>query len=253
MPDARRHRGAHPDDPRDFAPTEWPRLSRACAELSWLFSHGYAETASLKLVGDHHQLRERQRRAVLRAACSDVDAAERRARRRELEQLRGAALGIDGFNCLITLEALLSAAPVFSGRDGALRDLASVHGTYRHVEETRPALDALRGLLEAHGVAAVRMYLDRPVGNSGRLRGLVEEVFAGSPCRLSTRLCDSVDGEIVAAEPVVASSDSWIIQRAAAWVDLPATFARQLGSAVWRVPLDGCLQSTDLAPSSASS
>src|SRR5690606_19247968 len=103
-------------------------------------------------------LRERQRRAIMRAACTDEARARRRARRLALSDLRERALGIDGLNCLITLEGMLSGAPVFRGRDGATRDLASVHGTYRKVEETLFALKALRGLLEDAGVASACMY-----------------------------------------------------------------------------------------------
>lgn len=238
MPDTRRHRGPHPEDRALFGEAAWPTLQRATSELSWLLTRGYSEDASLKLVGDHHQLRERQRRAVMRAACTDAARSERKARRLPLTALRGEAIGIDGLNCLITLEAMLSGAPVFLGRDGATRDLASVHGTYRSVEETLPALTALRELLEATGVASACVYLDRPVGNSGRLRALVEEVFAHSPCPTRAELCASVDPVLVAEAPIAASSDGWVLDRAQHWVDLPAAYAERAGLTLWRVPLD---------------
>ena len=136
MPDSRRHRGPHPADEELFAAAELGVLERACAELSWLLSRGYADNAALALVGDRYQLRKRQRLAVLRASCTDDAVVARAARRLDSSAMSGRRVAIDGFNCLITIEAALAGAPIFRGRDGCLRDLASVHGSYRTVEET---------------------------------------------------------------------------------------------------------------------
>ena len=81
MPDQRQHRGRHPADSRLFASAEVPVLRRATEELSWLLERGYSQVATLKLVGDHFGLRERQRLAVLRSSCGASAAAERGRRR----------------------------------------------------------------------------------------------------------------------------------------------------------------------------
>ncbi|HSG88818.1 MAG TPA: DUF434 domain-containing protein, partial [Pseudomonadales bacterium] len=72
MPDHRRHRGPHPDDARLFAPDTVGPLRTAVGDLSWLFSRGYAERSAVKVVGDRYRLRERQRIALRRSACSDA-------------------------------------------------------------------------------------------------------------------------------------------------------------------------------------
>jgi hypothetical protein len=233
MPDTRSHRGARADDASSFAPERVPVLRTATAELSWLLSRGYSEHAASTLVGDHHQLVQRQRMAVRRASCSD----EQRARRREKRVARAPALRVDGFNCLITIEAMLSGGPIFVGRDGALRDLASVHGTYRKVEETVPALEAIRDTLADLEVAEAEFLLDRPVGNSGRLRGIIEQVFAGAPCSVQVALHDAVDPALVQSG-IAASSDSWILDRALGWLDLPAAVAERRGQSLWLVDLE---------------
>ena len=69
--------------------------------------------------------------------------------------LRGRPLRIDGFNLILTLESALGGGIVLGGRDGCYRDLASVHGTYRRVEETRPALDLSTRLLADLGTGPV--------------------------------------------------------------------------------------------------
>jgi len=221
MPDSRSHRGAHPEDARDFAADCWPRLRSAGEELSFLFERAYAADSALKLVGDHHQLTARQRKAAQRAACGEPARLSRKARRLTPPQLRGRTLCIDGFNCLITVEAWLSGAPLFLGRDGALRDLASVHGSYRAVQESEQAATLLVATLLAHGVHGVRILLDRPVGNSGRTRGLFEQACQQASLSAQVELSDRVDQELVASGLPVASSDSWILDQALAWLDLP--------------------------------
>ncbi len=237
LPDKRQHRGAHPNDARDFASEHHATLREAAFELSWLLGRNYSERAALKLVGDQHQLSARQREAIMRGACSEQARSGRLARRLEVADLRGAMLGIDGFNCLITLEVMLSRGPVFAGRDGALRDLASVHGTYRRVAETEPAIQLLVDALVGWGVSSVHVLLDKPVGNSGRLRGLLQAALERTTLQSSCELSERVDRKLVQLGCAVASSDAWILDHARAWIDLPALLAAQQGFPLWRVEL----------------
>jgi hypothetical protein len=238
VPDSRTHRGAHPEDARDFAPAAEPRLSAAARELSFLLAHDYAPDGALKLVGDHHQLSARQRKAVSRASVSEQARMRRSLRRVEAQQLASERVAVDGFNCLITVEAMLSNAPILCCRDQVLRDLASVHGSYRSVAESERALDLLLAALARRQVAAVEVLLDRPVGNSGRTSSLIMRRAAALPFPLSVRLSDRVDPELAASADIVASSDSWILERAARWLDLPALVAKDEGLALWRVQFD---------------
>ena len=156
-----------------FAAGRWSALRRAVSELSWLLSRGYAETSSLKLVGDRYSLLERQRLAVLRCSCAD-DALERRsAKESAADALLEKPLWIDGYNVLTSLEAALAGGLMLAARDGCWRDLASMHGTYRKVEETLPAFEQIGGWLAARRIGPVRWLLDRPVSNSGRLRKMM--------------------------------------------------------------------------------
>src|SRR5256885_8530001 len=61
---------------------------------SWLLSRGYQPKSALKLVGDRHSLRERQRLAVGRAACSDESRERRHARDRKSTRLNSSHLVI---------------------------------------------------------------------------------------------------------------------------------------------------------------
>jgi hypothetical protein len=220
MPQHQRHRGRHPQDDRLFAPDQIPLLIRAVADLSYLFTQGYAETAALKLVGDHYQLTRRQRRAVLGASCSDTALASRTERRQSTEQLHGAEIALDGYNQLITAESILSNGILLRGRDGCVRDLASVHGSYRRVEETSDAIHLLGECLHGLQAARVTWLFDAPVSNSGRLRALMQELALAQGWDWDIQLISQVDKTLASSAAVVISSDSWILDRASRWASI---------------------------------
>lgn len=239
MPDHRRHRGPHPDDRALFEAAHLPTLRVACAELSWLLSRGYAETSSLKLVGDRHQLHARQRLAVLRCSASDPAAASRLDRLRPPGTIAGLPVVVDGHNLVITLESALAGAPLLVGRDGNLRDLASLHGTYRLVEETAPAIESIAETLEALGVSDVEWLFDAPVSNSGRLAAMVREVAARRGCSWEARLEPDPDPLLERSRRVVASADSRVLDACGAWTPLASEVVRRLGKEVWFVDIGG--------------
>lgn len=220
MPDSRSHRGPVPRDDEAFAPAEWPRLREAVGDYSWLLGRGYAEPSALKLVGDRYRLVERQRMAVRRGSCSDEALARRRAREVAPESVRGRPIRIDGFNVLTTVEAALGGAVVLLGRDRALRDLAGVHGTYRKVEETLPALRLLGESLARLGVGPCHWLLDRPVSNSGRLAVEIGRLAEERGWDWSVELVFNPDPVLAASQDVVVTADSAILDLCGGWLNL---------------------------------
>jgi len=176
MPDHRVHRGPHPQDTELFAPAVWPRLQTATNELSWLLTRGYATPSAVKLVGDRHNLNQRQRVAVMRCACSDAAREHRCNRSVSPDAIIGKPLLIDGYNVLTSIEAALGDGVILRARDGCFRDMASMHGTYRRVEETVPAIELLGKFLSRFQPSFCRWLLDGPVGNSGRLREMIFQI-----------------------------------------------------------------------------
>jgi len=220
MPDTRRHRGPHPEDAELFQAGRRPALCTAVADLAWLLTHGYSENAALQLVGDRFQLTQRQRIAVMRSACSDQALQRRRAALVPAEQLSGQRLDIDGFNVLTTIEAALAHGVLLGGRDGCIRDMASMHGSYRHVDETGPALMLIGRTLDRFSLAACCWYLDRPVSNSGRLRARLEQLAASRGWPWQVELSPNVDAVLAVSPHVVATADSVILDRCARWFNL---------------------------------
>lgn len=220
MPDARCHRGPHPDDVRLFAPDAIADLRQATADLSLLLSRGYPLKSALGLVGNRFRLTTRQRIAVGRSACSDSQVQGRRTRCVGVTQLAGQRLAIDGYNLLITIEAALSGGVLFVGRDGCVRDLASVHGTYRRVTETAAALHLIADALIHLEVEQTLWFLDKPVSNSGRLSGVIRDVCAVRHLKSDVEVCYNPDRALIEAGHILVSSDSVVLDLCRRWTAL---------------------------------
>ncbi|HUW20933.1 MAG TPA: DUF434 domain-containing protein [Sedimentisphaerales bacterium] len=220
MPDKRTHRGPHPADAKLFAPAAIGDLQSALADFSLLLTKGYAEKSALKLVGDRLSLTERQRLAVMRSACSDQQFASRNQRCVAIENIAGRPIAVDGYNILITVEAAMSGGVVFKGRDGCFRDLASIHGTYRKVTETIPAVELIGRFLKQIGVTEAKWLLDSPVSNSGRLKTLIGQLAQKNQWNWDIRLLPSPDAELARTDMIVASTDSAVLDRCKKWVNL---------------------------------
>lgn len=220
MPDERSHRGPHPDDAKLFAPSMWSALRAGVAELSWLLTRGYAQPSALKLVGDRYELTQRQRIAVARCACTDDQLRCRRSNEAPPAAMADQPLLIDGYNLLITIEAALGGGVVLIARDGAYRDVASLHGTYRKVEETLPALNLIGQALALRSPSRCIWYLDSPVSNSGRLKGLILFVARERGWPWDVQVVQNPDAVLSAASDLVATADSIILDRCRSWVNL---------------------------------
>ena len=203
-----------------FAPEAIGDLRLAVGDFSLLLTRGYAQKSALKLVGDRFSLTDRQRLAVMRSACSDQQRASRRQRRLELQYLAGESIAVDGYNVLITIEAAMSGGFVFKGRDGCCRDLASIHGTYRKVTETIPAVQLIGEFLEKTDAGRTLWLLDSPVSNSGRLKTLIDQVAEKNGWSWEIELVLSPDAMLKKTDLVVASGDSVVLDECGSWVDL---------------------------------
>lgn len=220
MPDSRQHRGAHPEDVRLFTSSQLPKLQAATFELSWLLTRGYALTSALKLVGDRHKLNKRQRVALSRAACSDQERNQRQAKCLPVEEIRGQDILVDGFNLLITIEAALSGGVVLWCRDECLRDLASVHGSYRTVIETPRAIELVGTALYPLRPHAVIWLFDKPISNSGRLAQQIRATAQVYHWPWNAEVNFNPDTVMTASSNIVISSDSAVLDGVEHWINI---------------------------------
>ena len=103
--------------------------------------------------------------------------------------------------------------------DGTLRDLAALRGTYRLIPETDRAIQIMFDTLKEAKVQSVRILLDEPVSNSGRLKAKIADTAEGYPFELDIRILKDVDRELYNKEHVV-TSDSIILDHCMSWVNL---------------------------------
>lgn len=194
-------------------------------------------TSSLKLIGDRHGLRERQRSAVSRSACSDQDGQRRKAHCVLVEHLRNQPVIVDGFNLIITVEAALSKGPLFVGVDGCIRDLSSVHGSYRSVQETDQAISIIGKALQRFAPLSVLWLLDRPVSNSGRLAAKIVDYAVRNDCPWDVQVVFNPDAAIIASPAVAITSDSSVLDQVGRWADLKSYLLAHEVPDAWMIDL----------------
>jgi hypothetical protein len=133
----------------------------------------------------------------------------------------------------------LGGGVVLAARDGTYRDMASMHGSYRKVSETLPALTLLGRVTAALEVRQCLWYLDRPVSNSGRLKQLIEQVAAAEGWRWRVELVQNPDVPLAETSQIVATADSAILDRCAAWLNLARETVTGYALEAWLVELSG--------------
>lgn len=225
------------DDRDQFSGAAIDALGAAVSDHGWLLSRGYAETSSLKLVGDRYGLTARQRAAVSRCSCSDQALQRRLHTRIPGDALYGQPLALDGYNLLTVVTSAMAGQVVLRGREGALRDLAGIHGGPRS-ETAMAAAARLVGEVLGHlGGGAVTWYLDQAISRSGQLRHLLLSLAREASWAWEAELVLDPDPILAASGAVVATGDRWILDRCARWTPLAAQLVQRHLPDTWIVDL----------------
>jgi len=138
--------------------------------------------------------------------------------------LRGQELWLDGFNVLTVIESALGGGVILIGRDGCCGDVAGVYSHYHKVAETVPAIRAIGSVASQLAVNKCRWWLDSPVDNSGRLKGIIQDLGSETGWPWEVELVLNPDRVLSDTDQVVCSSDHAILDRCQRWFNL----ARQL-------------------------
>lgn len=230
-------RGYVPEDEKQFTGKQLELLQKAANEVQFLLDRGYDVKPVTTFVGNYYLFSERQRLALARSV-SARESIQKRVNKELLQTERGRlpeAVHIDGFNTVITLEVALSGSPVFYCRDGALRDLAGLRGTYRIIDKTQTAIELLLGQLELLRISEAVFYLDAPVSNSGRLSGLIRQCAKGYGISVQTQIIPDVDRVLKQMEGVI-SGDAIILNRCKSWLNVMPLIIGKMGH-VWKIRL----------------
>jgi len=242
-----KRRGYDPSDEAGFSEAAVTQLRVALDEIIWLLDRGYNLRSVVELVGGHYQLTARQRIALQRAAVTHRLQARRAEHMLPMAAAQHTPLSIDGFNLVILLEVALSGSPLILGRDGVLRDLAGLRGTYGIVDKTYLSLTWIGRALGTLGVPSAKFFLDAPVSNSGRLGQLILDAGTSWGIPIEVLLVKNADVALEGAEGVV-SGDSVILDNCRSWLNLGRWIVDKWIPDAWIVDLesgDGQLRVTE--------
>ena len=215
MKDAKR--GFVPSDEKEFGDKAIPKLRQAAEEVLFLLNHGYPVKGATRFVGNHYMFSERQRLAIARTVSPEVQITSRLER--EVNNIEGETIYIDGFNVIIGLEIAFSESMLFTCMDGTIRDLAGLRGTYRLIPETDLAVKALLKTFKFLKVEKAIIYLDKPVSNSGRLKQKICKYADDGDIEVEVFIEDAVD-YVLKQKPLIASGDAIILDECDKWFNI---------------------------------
>jgi hypothetical protein len=98
--------------------------------------------------------------------------------------------------------------------------MASMHGSYRKVEETIMAIYILGKLISDWKVDTCRWLLDEPVSNSGRLKTMLRKAADEYDWRWQVELVPDPDLVLIRTDQILATADSQILDKAQRWFNL---------------------------------
>jgi hypothetical protein len=204
------------------APEEQDKLRKALEDLYYLLSRDYPLKACVALAANRYQLVRRQLQALQGMACSAAELGNRKEKELQPAALQDQTIYLDGFNILILLETALSGGVIFEGLDGCYRDISSVHGNYRKVQNTEEALIIIGNALQQLQLHKVIWVFDAPVSNSGKLKGTCYEIAAKHRFPWEIRLESDPDKYLINSKELICSSDGWVLNECKAWFNLGA-------------------------------
>ncbi|UEQ75928.1 DUF434 domain-containing protein [Chryseobacterium arthrosphaerae] len=223
-----RNRGKNTGDDTLFASEkQLIKLRAAVQDMQYLLTREYPEKAASELVGNRYRLKTRQIQALRGASASEMQIHNRKLKQLEASDLKEKTVYLDGFNVLILLESLLSGAYIFEGADGCFRDLSGVHGTYKRVNQTLRAVEAVASFFNKNHIHKLVWIFDQPVSNSGRIRQIILDFAAENTLNWEAELQYNPDKYLAESAGIIISSDAWILDHCREWFNLIGYLIRE--------------------------
>ncbi len=223
-----RNRGKNTGDDTLFASEkQLIKLRAAVQDMQYLLTREYPEKAASELVGNRYRLKTRQIQALRGASASEMQIHNQKLKQLEASNLKEKTVYLDGFNVLILLESLLSGAYIFEGADGCFRDLSGVHGTYKRVNQTLRAVEAVASFFNKNHIHKLVWIFDQPVSNSGRIRQIILDFAAENTLNWEAELQYNPDKYLAESAGIIISSDAWILDHCREWFNLIGYLIRE--------------------------
>ncbi|HZX21649.1 MAG TPA: DUF434 domain-containing protein, partial [Clostridia bacterium] len=191
----------------------------------------------INFVGNHYLLSSRQRLALRKATAMEIQYKNRRSTLLPLESAKHGCMFIDGFNIIITLEVALSGSILILGKDGVLRDLAGLRGTYKLIDKTETALGLIGMVLNKFNIPQVKFFLDKLVSNSGKLKNKILNHSKVWNIPTEVELVRDPDPILSDMERVV-TGDSVILDNCKSWFNLSGKIVEDYIKDAWIIRFD---------------
>ncbi|MCD6484030.1 MAG: DUF434 domain-containing protein [Candidatus Odinarchaeota archaeon] len=207
-------------------------ILEAAIDLKYLLDRGYPKKYALTFVCNHRLL-SREMRDLLSRVIYSKDVALKRCKKLVPPcKINAKKIVIDGFNVLITIEAMLQGHPLFMGNDCIVRDLERSHGKYKKSKLTEIALFLILYELKELNPSEVTFFFDSQVSHSKRILKYTECLSKKLKVISKFYLERTVDSILKTVysnkEYVILTSDSVIIDSATYVFDLPRYVANSL-------------------------
>lgn len=210
------------------------KLTEAIRDLRYLLDRDYPRESAVTFVANHFGLNESERHLLARCVFSSKEARTHKRKIVGINEVRKRWLAVDGYNVLITVEAILNDEPVIKCDDGIVRDLRGVFGKYRFGERSQEAVSEIVEAISKARPRKITVLFDAQVSRSGELACFVRKRLEEAGIEGEARAERGVDSKVAGAE-VSASSDRVIIERAKRIWDIPAYILRRRGGRILKI------------------
>jgi len=207
-------------------------LQTAAADFLYLLDRGYPRRTGLQLVGNRYNLDALHREVLHRGLFARREAAERRNRLVEVENLVDFMLLVDGHNVLITVESGLAGRLLIAANDGVIRDVAGVSHRYRISSLTHEAIDTIFQTLQKYPPKETLFFLDAPIRQSGELAAALRSALENCNLPGDAQALKVPESRLIRGEGVIASSDSAVLDGVQRGFDLAATAIKYLQKSI---------------------
>ncbi len=208
------------------------KLRTAAEDFIYLLDRHYPRRAGLQLVGNRYNLDALHREVLHRGVFARREAAERRNRLVEVEDLVDFMLLVDGHNVLITVESGLAGRLLIAANDGVIRDVAGVSHRYRISNLTHEAINTIFQTLQKYPPKETLFFLDEPIRQSGELAAALRSALKNWNLPGDAQAIKVPESRLIGGEGVVASSDSAVLNGVQQGFDLAAAAIKSLPKSI---------------------
>ncbi len=197
-------------------------LDSAIKDFKYLLDRNYNKITALNLVVNHYKLGKEERNFLLRYVFSENEIKEHKSKLCSIEEINGKRIVIDGYNVLITVEAILEGKRVIRCMDGFVRDTSRIFSNYKFNKNTETAVKKILRILPRYKPKFILFVFDSQVSRSGELASYVRREIMNLSLDGDAKTSSIADSYITKLNWITLTSDSAIIENVEKVVDLPS-------------------------------